>query len=156
MTTLLKHMAVLVTVLSAAQAYAADQPATSAAPATSVITAATAVSAAPALQSLPPRDPTVPSADLRSALDRGSRSTGAGHAGAKAPEITLRGRIQMAGKPVVALIEVGGKNLYPVTEGTRLTVESGRGEGLTLQIVRLTLDEVEIEVVGLHQKVTVR
>ena len=74
----------------------------------------------------------------------------------KAPEIVLRGRIQMAGQPVKALIEVGGKGLYPVTEGTRLTVESGRGESLTLQVVRLTLDEVEIEIVGLHQKVTVR
>ena len=156
----LKSITVLVLVLAVTQVWATDQaptPVTSA-NAAAISPPASATPPAVAPQPTPPtRDPTVPSAELRSVLDKSGRSTaGPGRAAVKAPEIVLRGRIQVAGKPVTALIEVGGKGLYAITEGSRLTVDGGHGESLTLQVGRLTLEEVEIEIVGQHQKVTVR
>ncbi len=148
----LRGIAILVLALVASRASAADQ----APPASdNAVTISPPVSAAPAVAAA--HDPTVPNAELRSALDKSGRSTaGPGRAAVKAPEIVLRGRLQVAGQPVTALIEVGGKGLYAIVEGAKLTVDSGHGESLTLQVARLTLEDVEIEIVGLHQKVTVR
>ena len=157
MMSFLRGIAVLVLVLVASRASAAELiPASSAVAPESVASGQPATTPPPAV-ALPTRDPTLPNAELRAALDKSGHSTaGAGHAAMKAPEIVLRGRIQLAGQPVKALIEVGGKGLYAITEGAKLTVDNGHGESLTLQVSRLTLEEVEIEIVGLHQKVTVR
>lgn len=152
----LRGLTVLVLVLAASRASATDVLRSS-----SAVAAESVMSGQPAIPppavALPARDPTLANTELRVALDKSGRSTtGPGRAAVKAPEIVLRGRIQMAGQPVKALIEVGGQGLYAITEGARLTVDSGHGESLALQVGRLTLEEVEIEIVGLHQKVTVR
>lgn len=157
MISFIRGIAVLILVLVASQASAADLTSSSPAVAAESGMSGLPASVPPTVVVQPPRDPTLPNAELRAALDKSGHSTaGIGRAAVKAPEIVLRGRIQLAGQPVKALIEVGGKGLYAITEGAKLTVDGGHGESLTLQVGRLTLDEVEIEIVGLHQKVTVR
>ncbi len=103
-----------------------------------------------------PHDPTVPSGPLRAALEK-SRQAGASARSAetKAPEITLRGRIQVAGKPPQAVIEVGTA-LYIIATGSRMTVDSGHGQTMELRVGAITLEEIEIELPALRQTVVIR
>jgi hypothetical protein len=120
-------------------------------PATSDATATTATPAA--------RDPTVPSVSLRSALDKSQRAASASARPVppvKLPEIVRRAFIQVAGKPAQAIIEAGGTTRHTIVAGSQFTVDAGLGASLALRVVRLTADEIEIEIPSLHQTLVIR
>ena len=112
---------------------------------------------APAPEALP-RDPTVPTGELKSILDKGKRpaEAAAKPVPPKLPELILRGRIQVAGKPARAILEAPGGTMYIVTAGSRLTIAGGPGEGIVLQVVAVTMDEIQVEAPATHQNVVVR
>ena len=106
----------------------------------------------PAPPALPLRDPTLPSARLREAMEVGKVptlvSTGPGH---KSPVISLKGRVLAKDRPPTAILDVDGK-LYVVGKGSTL---NGPGNSV-LKIVELNKVEVRVEVSPQNETITLR
>ncbi len=98
------------------------------------------------------RDPTLPSARLREAMEVGKApnlvSTGPTH---KSPLISLKGRVLAKDRPPTAILEVDGK-LYVVGKGSTL---NGPGNSV-LKIVELNKVEVRVEVSPQNETITLR
>lgn len=93
---------------------------------------------------LPTGDPTVPGPAIRELLGQGApREAGAP---AAVPEVRLTSRIAVRNRPVVAVLEVGGRSVT-VKEGDEFTVPVG-GELVPLRAAVLTVSDVQIEIVN--------
>jgi len=99
-----------------------------------------------------PQDPTMPGPDIRNLLDSagGNRTAPAGPP--PLPELRLRARIFAKNKPPVAIVEIGGRPLS-VRVGSEIQFSTAGG-AMQLKVVELTTDEMQIEVVGRKQIIT--
>jgi len=103
----------------------------------------------------PLRDPTEADSALKRALE-GMQAPGAGRTRAAAvPKINRLGLVIVTGKPPEALIEVTGAGLFFVHEGSSISAVAGDGVTL-MRVVRISGDEVEIEIASQKQTMIVR
>ncbi len=71
------------------------------------------------------------------------------------PNITVRGFIEIEGKPAAALLEVNGESVYFVKEGAELSIQQGTGTiNLTVQEIRGS--EVLVKIMPLDRIVPLR
>lgn len=107
---------------------------------------------------LPPRaelgnDPTVPGPAIRELLGQGKpREQQQGPS--ELPEVRLKARIAVAGRPVVAVIEIGGRSVT-VQEGDEFTVPAG-GELMPVRVTSLTVSNLQLELVNRRAVVNLR
>lgn len=104
-----------------------------------------AQSAAPALrvQTTPVADPSVPSPQIQDLLGQNRPAASASTNSSAMPELKLKARIMGAGKPAVAIIEMGGK-LLTVREGSDVMLNSAGGT-LQLKVVEVSTSGILLE-----------
>ncbi|HZZ71263.1 MAG TPA: hypothetical protein VFE24_03365 [Pirellulales bacterium] len=115
----------------------------------------------------PSRDPTQPSRAIRELLEQeNAKKNGIGPNGAARtpaaaalpdiPELRLKGRIFTHEKPPIAILEIAGRNVA-VREGMEFNV-SGKARGAAptqLKILKVTANEVQIELVNRKQTISI-
>ena len=95
------------------------------------------------------KDPTTASEKLKGVLN--PLKAGAGGAAAAIPPVSLRGRIIFKDKPPTAVLEIG-KSLYVVNVGSVVPTAGG----VTLKVLAINADDVQIEVAPLKQILNLR
>lgn len=97
-------------------------------------------------------DPTMPGPAIAEILNAGNANRNAPVGPPPLPELRLRARIFARNKPPVAIVEVGGRPLS-VKIGSEIQFSSASGV-MQLKVVELTMSEMQIEVVGRKQIIT--
>lgn len=101
----------------------------------------------------PARDPTLPSPSLREAMEAAQPSApGAGPALAALPPLSLKARIVGRSRDPVALLGLGEKGSLVVHAGREYPLSLPGGSGYTLQILSISAQEVEVEVLPLKRR----
>lgn len=104
----------------------------------------------------PPADPTLPGPEMRDLLNqnRTQPSAAAPRPEASAlPEIKLKARVMAAGKPAVAVVEIGGK-LLTVREGAAITLGDPNDPSRSLQLTVVELSNTSVRLEAVNRKLT--
>ena len=103
-------------------------------------------------------DPTKPSDRMKRALTKNDPRPVEVHAPEppKVPEMALRGLVKAADKAPTAMLEIGGKTYPPVHESEVITLKLADGRSLTIKVVAISVESVDLEVVELKTKITLR
>lgn len=99
-----------------------------------------------------PQDPTVPGPNMRDLLGSGDANRNVPAGPPPLPELRIRARIFARNKPPVAVIDVAGRQLS-VRVGSEIQLSTAGG-AMQLKVVELTMSELQIEVVGRKQIIT--
>jgi len=104
-------------------------------------------------QTGPLRDPTEPSPRMREILVPPQASPQGTVAGPPPmPQVTLKGRVILSGKPGAAILEVDGK-LLGIQAGAETTIAAGSRTGLvTLRVLELSASTLRLEVLPQGQE----
>jgi len=70
--------------------------------------------------------------------------------------ITKRAFLQTENSEPEALIEIEGAEMVSVKKGSTVSVASRQGRPVTIHVIKLSSDEIEIEVPATGEKVTIR
>jgi hypothetical protein len=98
------------------------------------------------------QDPTMPSPNMRDLLGSGDANRNVPAGPPPLPELRIRARIFARNKPPVAVIDVAGRQLS-VRVGSEIQLSTAGG-AMQLKVVELTTSELQIEVVGRKQIIT--
>lgn len=71
------------------------------------------------------------------------------------PNVTVRGFIEIEGKPAAALLEVDGESVYFVKEGAQLSIQQGTGT-INLAVQEIRGSEVLVKIMPLDRIVPLR
>jgi hypothetical protein len=99
-----------------------------------------------------PQDPTMPGPNMRELLGSGDANRNVPAGPPPLPELRIRARIFPRNKPPVAVIDVAGRQLS-VRVGSEIQLSTAGG-AMQLKVVELTMSELQIEVVGRKQIIT--
>ncbi len=136
----LAFLAIAVATMAAAQE-ATTQPTATSGPSATTETAAA--------------DPTQPDQRLRTFLNPPAATRPAVEKPALA-RITKRAFLQTENSEPEALIEVEGGGTVSVKKGSTVSVPTHQGKNVTIHVVKLSPDEIEIEVPATGEKITIR
>ena len=102
------------------------------------------------------RSPFNPTAVIEDYAEWGGDASQSGNGYARwKPDITVRGFIEIEGKPAAALLEVNGESVYFVKEGAQLSIQQGTSTiNLTVQEIRGS--EVLVKIMPLDRIVPLR
>jgi hypothetical protein len=70
--------------------------------------------------------------------------------------ITKRAFLQTENSEPEALIEIEGSGTVSVKKGSTVSVATHQGKSVTIHVIKLSPDEIEIEVPATGEKITIR
>jgi len=105
--------------------------------------------------SRPLRDPTAASDKLKQALRGPEKAAPVQKPLGTLPPMALKGLVQAKGKSASAMIELKGA-LISVSEGTQFTVQLSDGQAVTLTVIKISSEAVELEAADRKSPILVR